>query len=153
MDAFYASVEELEQPQLKTVPMAVGDTAMLCTSNYEARKFGVRSAMPGYIALKLCPHLKIIPLHFDKYRAASNKVRAIFAKYDPDFAPMSLDEAYLNLTNVSYEMVYVPMGMMADCCFCFQYLKTTTMSPPEVVQQIRQEIFEETQLTASAGIY
>ncbi|CDH50289.1 dna-directed polymerase kappa [Lichtheimia corymbifera JMRC:FSU:9682] len=131
MDAFYASVEELEHPELKTVPMAVGGTAMLCTSNYEARKFGVRSAMPGYIALKLCPHLKIIPLHFDKYRAASNKVRAIFAKYDPDFAPMSLDEAYLNLTN---------------------YLKTTTMSPPEVVQQIRQEIFEETQLTASAGI-
>lgn len=103
MDAFYASVEELEQPELKTVPMAVGSTSMLCTSNYEARKFGVRSAMPGYIALKLCPHLKIIPLHFDKYRAASKKVRAIFAKYDPDFAPMSLDEAYLNLTNVSHK--------------------------------------------------
>lgn len=103
MDAFYASVEELEHPELKTVPMAVGGTAMLCTSNYEARKFGVRSAMPGYIALKLCPHLKIIPLHFDKYRAASNKVRAIFAKYDPDFAPMSLDEAYLNLTHVSHK--------------------------------------------------
>lgn len=92
MDAFYASVEELENPELKTVPMAVGSVSMLCTSNYEARKFGVRSAMPGYIALKLCPQLKIVPLHFPKYRAASSKVREIFAKYDPHFCPMSLDE-------------------------------------------------------------
>lgn len=92
MDAFYASVEELENPELKTVPMAVGSVSMLCTSNYEARKYGARSGMPGYIALKLCPHLKIVPLHFPKYRAASSKVREIFAKYDPHFCPMSLDE-------------------------------------------------------------
>ena len=92
LDAFYASVEELENPELKNVPMAVGDMTMLCTSNYLARTFGVRSAMPGFIGVKLCPHLKIIPLHFDKYRAASAKVRAIFMKYDPHFAPMSLDE-------------------------------------------------------------
>lgn len=100
MDAFYAAVEEVEQPELKKVPMAVGDNGMLCTSNYIARKFGVRSAMPGYIARKLCPSLHIITPHFQKYRAASEKVRAIFAKYDPDFVPMSLDEAYLNLTKV-----------------------------------------------------
>lgn len=92
MDAFYASVEELENPKLKTQPMAVGGMSMLCTSNYEARKYGVRSAMPGFIALKLCPQLKMIPLHFPKYISASNKVRAIFAKYDPNFMPMSLDE-------------------------------------------------------------
>ncbi|KAI8384862.1 uncharacterized protein BYT42DRAFT_493605 [Radiomyces spectabilis] len=131
MDAFYASVEELERPELKQVPMAVGSIGMLCTSNYIARKYGVRSAMPGYIALKLCPSLQIIPLHFPKYRAASAKVRAIFAKYDPHFCPMSLDEAYLNLT---------------------EYLKTSDLNPAQLVEKIRQEIFEETQLTASAGI-
>lgn len=92
MDAFYASVEELENPELKKVPMAVGDMAMLCTSNYLARKYGVRSAMPGFIALKLCPELKIVPLNFPKYRAASDIVRAVFQKYDPNFLPMSLDE-------------------------------------------------------------
>ncbi|KAI9304290.1 hypothetical protein BJ944DRAFT_267053 [Cunninghamella echinulata] len=131
MDAFYASVEELDDPSLKEIPMAVGGMSMLCTSNYLARKKGVRSGMPGFIGLKLCPELKLIPLHFPKYRAASNKVRAIFAKYDPDFLPLSLDEAYLNLT---------------------KYLTTTNLSPSEVVQNIRDEIFAETQLTASAGI-
>jgi len=92
MDAFYASVEELEDPSLKEVPMAVGGMAMLCTSNYLARQYGVRSAMPGFIARKLCPELVLIPLHFPKYREASNKVRAVFQKYDPNFVPMSLDE-------------------------------------------------------------
>ncbi|KAI7900839.1 uncharacterized protein BX663DRAFT_516694 [Cokeromyces recurvatus] len=131
MDAFYASVEELENPELKKIPMAVGGMSMLCTSNYLARQYGVRSAMPGFIALKLCPQLKIIPLHFPKYRAASNKIRAVFEKYDPHYLPMSLDEAYLNLT---------------------EYLKTTELTPSELVEQIRHEIFEATQLTASAGI-
>ncbi|CAO3613722.1 unnamed protein product [Cunninghamella blakesleeana] len=131
MDAFYASVEELDDPSLKDIAFAVGGTAMLCTSNYLARKKGVRSGMPGFIALKLCPELKLVPLNFPKYRIASSKVRAIFAKYDPDFLPMSLDEAYLNLT---------------------KYLTTTDLSPPELVQQIRDEIFAETKLTASAGI-
>lgn len=92
MDAFYASVEELDNPELKKVPMAVGSTSMLSTSNYEARKYGVRSAMPGYIALKLCPQLRIVRPHFDKYKSASKQVQAIFAKYDPHFAAMSLDE-------------------------------------------------------------
>ncbi|RCI02496.1 hypothetical protein CU098_001902, partial [Rhizopus stolonifer] len=131
MDAFYASVEELENPELKKIPMAVGGMSMLCTSNYLARKYGVRSAMPGFIALKLCPDLKIIPLHFPKYRAASEKVRDVFRKYDPHFVPMSLDEAHLNLT---------------------EYLQTTDLTPYQLVEQIRREIFEATQLTASAGI-
>ena len=92
MDAFYASVEELEQPELKDIPFAVGGMAMLSTSNYLARKFGVRSAMPGFIGMKLCPHLKIVKPHYDKYRDISNKVRKVFMKYDPNFSPMSLDE-------------------------------------------------------------
>lgn len=100
MDAFYASVEELEDPSLKEVPMAVGGMAMLCTSNYLARQYGVRSAMPGFIARKLCPELVLIPLHFPKYREASNKVRAVFQKYDPNFVPMSLDEVRKELVGV-----------------------------------------------------
>lgn len=92
MDAFYASVEELDNPELVKVPMAVGGMSMLCTSNYLARTYGVRSGMPGFIAKKLCPQLTMIPLHFPKYIAASNKVRAVFERYDPHFLPMSLDE-------------------------------------------------------------
>ncbi|CAG8468084.1 7734_t:CDS:10 [Acaulospora morrowiae] len=131
MDAFYASVEERDYPHLKNVPIAVGDNMMLSTSSYEARKYGVRSAMPGFIAMKLCPQLVIIPCHFDKYTAVSNKIREIFARYDPNFSPVSLDEAYLDITN---------------------YLQITNKSPEEISQQIRNEIFEETKLTASAGI-
>jgi DNA polymerase kappa len=105
MDAFYASVEELERPELKTKPMAVGGHDMLCTSNYVARKFGVRSAMPGFIALKLCPQLEIIPLHFDRYRATSDKIRSVFAKYDPNFLPMSLDE--VNCEILMYRLLLI----------------------------------------------
>ena len=78
--------------------MAVGSNSMLSTSNYEARKYGVRAAMPGFIAKKLCPQLKIIPLNMNKYKEASRLVQEIFSQYDPNFCPMSLDEAYLNLT-------------------------------------------------------
>ncbi|KAG9355060.1 hypothetical protein JZ751_001773 [Albula glossodonta] len=98
MDAFYAAVEMRDCPELKEKPMAVGSMSMLSTSNYHARKFGVRAAMPGFIAKKLCPNLVIVPLNFDKYRAVSTEVREIFAEYDPDFLPMSLDEAYLDIT-------------------------------------------------------
>ncbi|KAG2217742.1 hypothetical protein INT45_002391 [Circinella minor] len=131
MDAFYASVEELEQPELKNIPFAVGGMAMLSTSNYLARKFGVRSAMPGFIGMKLCPHLKIVKPHYEKYQVISNKVRKVFIKYDPNFSPMSLDEAYLNLTN---------------------YMNEHNMTASNVVQKIRDEIFQDTQLTASAGV-
>ncbi|KAK5871362.1 hypothetical protein PBY51_004247 [Eleginops maclovinus] len=98
MDAFYAAVEMRDCPELKDKPMAVGSMSMLSTSNYHARKFGVRAAMPGFIAKKLCPNLVIVPTNFDKYRAVSDEIREIFADYDPQFQPMSLDEAYLDFT-------------------------------------------------------
>uniref|UniRef100_A0A8C8HLC5 DNA polymerase kappa n=1 Tax=Oncorhynchus tshawytscha TaxID=74940 RepID=A0A8C8HLC5_ONCTS len=98
MDAFYAAVETRDCPDLKDKPMAVGSMSMLTTSNYHARKFGVRAAMPGFIAKKLCPNLVIVPTDFDKYRAVSTEVQEIFADYDPHFLPMSLDEAYLDIS-------------------------------------------------------
>ncbi|XP_078252766.1 DNA polymerase kappa isoform X2 [Rhinoraja longicauda] len=98
MDAFYAAVEMKDYPELKDKPMAVGSTSMLTTSNYHARKYGVRAAMPGFIAKKLCPNLIIVPTNFDKYRATSKEVQEILADYDPNFLPVSLDEAYLDIT-------------------------------------------------------
>ncbi|XP_065595814.1 DNA polymerase kappa isoform X2 [Cyrtonyx montezumae] len=98
MDAFYAAVEMRDNPELKEKPIAVGSMSMLSTSNYHARRFGVRAAMPGFIAKKLCPHLTIVPLNFEKYRKVSKEVKEILAEYDPHFMPMGLDEAYLNVT-------------------------------------------------------
>ncbi|KAF0556682.1 DNA/RNA polymerase [Gigaspora margarita] len=131
MDAYYASVEERDNPSLRGKPMAVGSNSMLSTSNYEARRYGVRSAMPGFIAKKLCPELIIVPCNFDKYHAVAKQIREVFARYDPNYTPMSLDEAYLDIT---------------------EYLETTDKTPDEIVEQIRKEIHEETKLTASAGI-
>ncbi|NWQ97323.1 POLK polymerase, partial [Burhinus bistriatus] len=98
MDAFYAAVEMRDNPELKDKPVAVGSMSMLSTSNYHARRFGVRAAMPGFIAKKLCPHLTIVPLNFEKYGQVSKEVRKILAEYDPNFMPVGLDEAYLNIT-------------------------------------------------------
>nr|XP_008990170.1 DNA polymerase kappa isoform X1 [Callithrix jacchus]XP_054108152.1 DNA polymerase kappa isoform X1 [Callithrix jacchus]XP_054108153.1 DNA polymerase kappa isoform X1 [Callithrix jacchus]XP_054108154.1 DNA polymerase kappa isoform X1 [Callithrix jacchus]XP_054108156.1 DNA polymerase kappa isoform X1 [Callithrix jacchus] len=98
MDAFYAAVEMRDNPELKDKPIAVGSVSMLTTSNYYARRFGVRAAMPGFIAKRLCPQLIIVPPNFDKYRAVSKEVKEILADYDPNFMAMSLDEAYLNIT-------------------------------------------------------
>ncbi|KAK1200047.1 POLK polymerase, partial [Pygoscelis papua] len=98
MDAFYAAVEMRDNPELKEKPIAVGSMSMLSTSNYHARRFGVRAAMPGFIAKKLCPHLTIVPLNFEKYSKVSKEVREILTEYDPNFVPMGLDEAYLNIT-------------------------------------------------------
>lgn len=98
MDAFYAAVEMRDNPELKDKPIAVGSMSMLATSNYHARRFGVRAAMPGFIAKRLCPQLIIVPPNFDKYRAVSKEVKEILAEYDPNFMAMSLDEAYLNIT-------------------------------------------------------
>ncbi|XP_057286934.1 DNA polymerase kappa isoform X2 [Pezoporus wallicus] len=98
MDAFYAAVEMRDKPDLKEKPIAVGSMSMLSTSNYHARRFGVRAAMPGFIAKKLCPHLTIVPLNFGKYSKVSKEVREILAEYDPNFMPVGLDEAYLNIT-------------------------------------------------------
>ncbi|NWW23228.1 POLK polymerase, partial [Falcunculus frontatus] len=108
MDAFYAAVEMRDNPELKKKPIAVGSMSMLSTSNYHARRFGVRAAMPGFIAKRLCPHLTIVPLNFEKYSKVSKEVREVLAEYDPNFMPMGLDEAYLNITEHLQERLNWP---------------------------------------------
>jgi DNA polymerase kappa len=129
-DAFYAAVEELDRPELKEVPMAVGK-GVLTTCNYHARKFGCRSGMAGFVAMKLCPQLICVPMNFAKYMAKAEEVRAVLAEYDPTFESASCDEAYLNLT---------------------QYCQDHHMSPEEAVSQLRGEVHERTKITVSAGI-
>uniref|UniRef100_A0A671TSP0 DNA polymerase kappa n=1 Tax=Sparus aurata TaxID=8175 RepID=A0A671TSP0_SPAAU len=116
MDAFYAAVEMRDCPELKDKPMAVGSMSMLSTSNYHARKYGVRAAMPGFIAKKLCPDLVIVPTNFDKYRAVSKEIREIFAEYDPHFQPLSLDEAYLDFTDHLDQRQSWPDTLQSDYC-------------------------------------
>ncbi|ESO88104.1 hypothetical protein LOTGIDRAFT_126473 [Lottia gigantea] len=99
MDAFYAAVEMRDNPSLRYKPMAVGGMGMLSTSNYLARKFGVRAAMPGFIGLKLCPNLILVKSNQEKYSAVSKEIRAIMVDYDPNYCPLSLDEAYLDFTD------------------------------------------------------
>ncbi|KAK8956955.1 DNA repair protein REV1 [Platanthera zijinensis] len=127
MDAFYAAVETLENPSLRGRPMAVGGLSMISTANYEARKFGVRAGMPGFIACKLCQDLIFVPTNFEKYTFYSELTRKVFRRYDPDFFATSLDEAYLNITEVC-------------------------ISSDEVASELRNAIFEETGLTCSAGV-
>lgn len=129
-DAFYASVEELDRPELKDVPMGVG-IGVLTTANYAARKFGVRSAMPTYIAKKLCPELVCVPLNFAKYIQKADEIRAILATADPDYQAASLDEAYLNITS---------------------YVDSLNLSADQAVEELRAEIHRKTGLTVSAGI-
>lgn len=129
-DAFYAAVEELDRPELKNVPMAVGK-GVLTTCNYHARKFGCRSGMAGFVAMKLCPQLVCLPLNLEKYTAKAQEVREILADYDPRFESAGLDEAYLNIT---------------------QYCEDKEMDPEEVVTQLRNEVAEKTKITISAGI-
>ncbi|OAP62155.1 hypothetical protein AYL99_04358 [Fonsecaea erecta] len=129
-DAFYAAVEEIDRPELKTVPMAVG-MGVLTTCNYEARKYGCRSAMAGFVAKKLCPQLVCLPLNFDKYTAKAKEVRAILAEYDPRFESSSIDEAYMNIT---------------------EYCNTHQMGPEAAVEQLRKEVHEKCKITISAGI-
>ncbi|KAI6214851.1 hypothetical protein M3Y94_00317000 [Aphelenchoides besseyi] len=96
-DAFFAAVEMRDDPTLRNVPFAVGSTNMLSTANYLARKKGVSSAMPGFLALKLCPSLRIVSVNMEKYRAASSEIRDILLTYDPNLHSPGLDEAVLNL--------------------------------------------------------
>ncbi|BFY97932.1 hypothetical protein BsWGS_00972 [Bradybaena similaris] len=110
MDAFYAAVEMRDDPSLSEKPMAVGSLSMLSTSNYIARRFGIRAAMPGFIGRKLCPELVIVPLNFDKYIAVSETVKHVLAAYDPNFTTMSLDEAYLDFTEHLLERVNSPLS-------------------------------------------
>ncbi|WP_426607520.1 DNA polymerase IV [Pantoea anthophila] len=134
MDCFYAAVEMRDNPQLRDIPIAIGGSrerrGVISTANYPARKFGVRSAMPTGMALKLCPHLRLLPGRFDAYKEASAQIREIFSRYTPLIEPLSLDEAYLDVT---------------DSPHC--HGSATLMA-----QAIRATIYRETGLTASAGI-
>ncbi|OJJ96221.1 hypothetical protein ASPACDRAFT_125768 [Aspergillus aculeatus ATCC 16872] len=129
-DAFFAAVEELDHPELKTVPMAVGK-GVLTTCNYEARKFGVRSGMASFVAMKLCPRLVCLPMNYDKYSAKAREIRAVFARYDPLFESASIDEAYLNLT---------------------AYCAENGVGAEETVERMRAEVLAETKVSVSAGI-
>jgi DNA polymerase-4 len=133
MDAFFASVEQRDDPTLRGKPLAVGHGArrgVVAAASYEARRFGVRSAMPSTTALRQCPQLLFVPPRFEVYKAVSRQIHAIFADYADAIEPLSLDEAYLDVT-----------ANRAG-------LETAT----DTARRIRQRIFEETGLTASAGI-
>ncbi|MEA3048229.1 MAG: polymerase [Sphingomonadales bacterium] len=132
MDAFYASVEQRDDPSLRGRPVAVGGgvRGVVAAASYEARPFGVRSAMPSVTAKRLCPDLIFVKPRFDAYRAVSQQIRAIFLDYTPHVEPLSLDEAYLDVT---------------------EDLKGIGIAT-EIARQIRARIRAETGLTASAGV-
>ncbi|MEC5157942.1 DNA polymerase IV [Chryseobacterium sp. MP_3.2] len=132
MDAFYASVEQHDFPELKGKPLAVGGGmyGVVAAASYEARKFGVRSAMSGKMALEKCPHLIVVKPRFSRYKEISLQIRSIFHEFTDLVEPLSLDEAYLDVTEN----------------------KKGIDSAQEIARQIRSRIFEETGLTASAGI-
>jgi DNA polymerase kappa len=156
MDAFYANVEMRDNPELANKPMAVGCDSMLSTSNYMSRKFGVRAGMPGFIAKELCPNLIIIPCHFEKYREVSNKVMKIISQYDSNYLAMSLDEAYLDIT----DYLKNKRNTLASSKRTFhKYYGDSTnetitfnCDADGCVEEIRHRIYLETNLTASAGI-
>lgn len=131
MDCFYAAIEVRDQPSLKGKPVGVGGArdrrGVLTTCNYEAREFGVRSAMPTFMALQRCPHLIILPTRFDVYRKESAVIREILRRFTQLVEPLSLDEAYLDVT-------------------------AHPGAPGPLAQIIRGLIFRKTKLTASAGI-
>ncbi|KAG5928907.1 hypothetical protein E4U42_007701 [Claviceps africana] len=129
-DAFYAAVEQLDRPELKHVPFAVGG-GVLTTCNYVARQFGCRSGMAGFVAKKLCPTLVLIRPNFHKYSLKAQEIRQIMVKYDPQFESASIDEAYLNVT---------------------EHCHDNGIEPAEAIEQMRREIHEETGITVSAGI-
>ncbi len=133
MDAFYASVEQLDDPELRGKPIAVGSSSkrgVVAAASYEARKFGVRSAMSSVLAQRNCPELIFVKHRFDRYREISLNIRKIFNEYTDLVEPLSLDEAYLDVT----------------------VNKKGNPSATLIAQEIRQRIFDELKLTASAGI-
>jgi DNA polymerase-4 len=131
MDCFYAAIEIRDRPSLRGKPVGVGGArdrrGVLTTCNYEARKFGVRSAMPTFMALQRCPHLIVLPTRFDVYRREAAIIRGILYQFTPIIEPLSLDEAYLDVT--AHPSATGPLA-----------------------QQIRSAIFRKTKLTSSAGI-
>src|SRR3954468_1945148 len=132
MDAFYASVEQRDDPNLKGKPVAVGGQhrGVVTAASYEARTYGVRSAMPSVTARRRCPELIFVKPHFDVYRAVSHQIRDIFADYTDLVEPLSLDEAYLDVTEDRHGLG----------------------SARAIAEDIRRRIRAETGLTASAGV-
>src|SRR5512133_1221731 len=133
MDAFVASVEQLDNPELKGKPVAVGgsgERSVVAAASYEARKFGVRSAMPSLTAKKLCPHLIFVRPRFDRYQEVSSSVFEIFKDYTEIIEPLSIDEAFLDVTED----------------------RKGIGSATIIAREIRKEIRKKTGLTASAGI-
>src|ERR1700704_6544565 len=133
MDAFYASVEQRDDPQLRGKPVVVawrGSRSVVCAASYEARKFGVRSAMPAIRAERLCPNAIFLPPDFPRYRAVSRQVREIFKRHTDLIEPLSLDEAYLDVSEN----------------------KTRWPTATQVARAIREQIRTELSLTASAGV-
>ncbi len=132
MDAFYASVEQRDHPELRGLPVAVGGghRGVVAAASYESRKFGIRSAMPAITALRRCPGLVFVKPRFDVYRAVSQQIRAIFADYTELVEPLSLDEAYLDVTED----------------------RRGLGSARAIAEDIRRRIRDECQLTASAGV-
>src|SRR5277367_1308376 len=133
MDAFYASVEQRDDPQLRGKPVIVawrGNRSVVCAASYEARKFGVRSAMPAVRADRLCPNAVFLPPDFARYRAVSRQVREIFKRHTDLIEPLSLDEAYLDVSEN----------------------KTGLPTATRVARTIREQIRAELNLTASAGV-
>ena len=133
MDAFYASVEQMDHPELKGKPVAVGGDAergVVAAASYEARKFGVKSAMSSVLAKRKCPDLIFVKPRFSRYKAISDQIRQIFFDYTDLVEPLALDEAFLDVTENKKEM-----DLAAD-----------------IAREIRQRIFDEVGLTASAGI-
>src|SRR5882724_4046893 len=133
MDAFYASVEQRDNPELRGKPVVVawkGKRSVVCAASYEARRFGVRSAMPAVTAERLCPEAIFIPPDFVRYKAASSAAREIFQRHTDLIEPLSLDEAYLDVTGN----------------------KTQLPTATRVAKMIREQIREELNLTASAGV-
>ena len=133
MDAFYASVEQRDDPQLQGKPVVVawrGSRSVVCAASYEARKFGVRSAMPAVRAERLCPNAIFLPPDFPRYRVVSRQVREIFKRHTDLIEPLSLDEAYLDVSDN----------------------KTGLPTATQVARTIRKQIRSELSLTASAGV-
>ncbi|WP_272150456.1 DNA polymerase IV [Tenacibaculum aiptasiae] len=133
MDAFYASVEQLDNPDLRNKPVAVGGSeirGVVSAASYEARKYGVRSAMSGVLAKRKCPHIIFVPPRFDRYKEISSKIRKIFYDYTDLVEPLSLDEAYLDVTEN----------------------KKGILSASLIAEEIRKRIWDELELRASAGI-
>lgn len=151
LDMFFAAVEIRDNPELADKPIAVGGDSMVSTSNYVARRYGVRAAMPGFIAKKLCPNLLLIKPNGFKYRQASADVFDVLEQYDPELTCMSLDEAYLDLTD------YIKCTLERDCIEHEEFYDGTLPKiwwtrANELVQEIRNAIYEKTKLTCSAGI-